>query len=68
MLDVSNGALGRWLRGRPIRQKQNIADVDWLYKEVVEPLLCEIEERATRTEKKLLKARVMRMKDRRKCG
>jgi transcriptional regulator with XRE-family HTH domain len=67
MLDVSNGALGRWLRGRRIKHQHNADDIDYLYTEIVEPLLCQIEPRATSAEKHLLKARIARMKDNRHC-
>ena len=63
MLDVSNGTLNRWIKGRAIKQAGRADKIDFLYKELVLPFECEIEMRANAAEKKLLKARIGRLSD-----
>ena len=67
MLDISNGTLKRWLKGKTIKHPRYIAHIDWLYSEIVEPLECEIESRAITAEQRLLKSRLDRLDNNRIC-
>ncbi|MCL2038665.1 hypothetical protein FWG86_02065 [Candidatus Saccharibacteria bacterium] len=67
MLDISNGTLRRWLKGRTIKHPKYIAHIDWLYSDIVEPLECEILTRSNRAEKRLLQSRASRIPDPTSC-
>ena len=68
MLDISNGTLNRWCKGKKIKHDRHVAHIDWLYSELVEPLECEIERRANQAEKRLLEARANRIPDSASCA
>ena len=67
LMMINRGTMSRWLKGKPVRQEANITKIDWLYTELVEPFVCEIEERSDKVEKQLLKSRIKSLADDNVC-
>lgn len=58
LIGASNGSVWLWSKGKQQPKDQTLQKIDWLYKELVEPFICEIETRAEAAEEKLLKAKI----------
>lgn len=63
LLDISNMTLGRWLKGRSIPYADSQAHIDAMYDGIVKPLECEIDRLADGVEKKILKAKILKLDD-----
>ena len=58
LLNVSDRAVWAWAKGASKPRGGHVEKIDWLYTELVEPLICEIEQRADAAEKTLLEAKI----------
>jgi uncharacterized protein (TIGR02145 family) len=67
LLQVSNNSLNSWLSGTSQPHTTHTANIDQIYKELVLPLLCEIETISDKVEKSLLKDRIKHLPDNNIC-
>jgi transcriptional regulator with XRE-family HTH domain len=68
LLGVSNNSLGAWVRGGSAPHAGHAGRVDGVYEELVGSLICKIEARADKVEKRLLSERIEHLPDNNACG
>ena len=64
---ASEKSVWLWSKGRPVGQAVHAERIDWSYKEIVEPFVCEIEKRADEAEKKMLQREIKGLADNNIC-
>jgi transcriptional regulator with XRE-family HTH domain len=63
LMGVSGRSIWAWSKGQAVRLPEHAERLDWLYGELVEPFVCEIEARADAVEKKLLQDKIKNLAD-----
>jgi transcriptional regulator with XRE-family HTH domain len=58
LMGVNNSTFSSWVRGESKAREAHVEKINWIYGELVEPLVCEIERRSDLVEKRLLEERV----------
>ena len=67
LVGASERSVWLWSKGRPIGQVVHMERIDWLYAEIVEPFICDIEKRADVAEKKMLQREIKGLADNNIC-
>lgn len=67
LMGVSTPAVNSWINGKKEPKGANAEMIDWLYAELVEPYVCELEAKADKIAAKLLKKQIGELKDDNVC-
>lgn len=67
LMGVSNNTVSAWVRGEKEPRETHAESIDWMYSELVEPYVCELEVKADKLAEKMLKEQIAGLADDNVC-